>query len=62
MSVSQMRLFSQERVYININFLSNEMNDYLSTYVYIIKNKTDPLRAVRILMRKGMGHTTVSAT
>ena len=26
------------------------------------KNKTDPLRAVNILMRKGMGHTMVSAT
>ena len=26
------------------------------------KNKTDPLRAVSILMRKVMGHTAVSAT
>ena len=26
------------------------------------KNKTDPLRAVNILVRKGIGHTAVSAT
>ena len=26
------------------------------------ENKTDPVRAVSILMRKGMGHTAVSAT
>ena len=56
---------------INIKVLYNKKTCY---YIYIIniyiinnfyirnKNKTDSVRGVNILMRKGMGHTAVSAT
>ena len=35
---------------------------YAGGIIKLIKIKLDPLRAVNILMRKVMGHTTVSAT
>ena len=35
---------------------------YGKPWFLVNKNKTDPLRALNILMRKGMSHTSVSAT